>query len=296
MTQTRTQTKTHARKLAMLTAALLWIPASLGCSTNQTAGQGTHQAGSHESGHTDSSHTDSHGNTAKTSDLKPVWKLPSERLQANQSAPVQFQLLNADGNPLTQYDIVHEKKLHLIVVSEDLNYFNHLHPDMQSAGVFTQMLNLPRGGRYKLIADATPTGAGASSYGTWIDVDGDKQALKPLQLDTDLTKTVAGQQVTLKFDAPPQAGQAAMMNFHFEDADSHQPTTDLEPYLGAVGHVVALSADAEQYLHVHPMEEKGSGPDAGFHIEFPKSGLYKIWGQFQRKGEVFVAPFVINVP
>lgn len=273
------------RRFAILTAALLLGSALIGCSSQQEATKDNHHAGSQT--------RDQFGNTT---DLQPIWQLPVEQPKVQQDTQVKFQLLNPDGNPLTEYDIVHEKRLHLIVVSEDLNYFNHLHPDMQEAGLFTQTLNLPRGGRYKLIADVTPTGRGASSYGQWIDVSGSKLALKPIQLDTDLTKTVDGQQVTLQFDRAPRAGQETMMTFHFTDADTHQPTTDLEPYLGAIGHVVALSADAEQYLHVHPMEEKGSGPDAMFHIEFPKSGLYKIWGQFQRKGEVLIAPFVITVP
>ncbi|PWK11237.1 hypothetical protein [Tumebacillus permanentifrigoris] len=282
---------TKTRWIATTTTTLMLTAALIGCSTNQQVAQDNHSAGSHAI-----DHTDSQDHAAKPTELKPVWQFSDEHPQARQDTQVKFQLLDPTGSPLTQYDIVHEKRLHLIVVSADLNYFNHLHPDMQQAGLFTQTLNLPRGGRYKLIADVTPTGQSASSYGQWIEVGGDELALKPIQLDTDLTKTVAGQQVTLQFDRAPQAGQETMMTFHFADATTQQPTTDLQPYLGAIGHVVALSADAEQYLHVHPMEEKGSGPDAMFHIEFPKSGLYKIWGQFQRKGEVFIAPFVIRVP
>ena len=66
--------------------------------------------------------------------------------------------------------------------------------------------------------------------------------------------------------------------------------------IGAVGHVVVLSADASQYLHVHPTDEKAAGPDAKFMTTFPASGIYKIWGQFQHEGKVFTVPYVVKVP
>lgn len=44
------------------------------------------------------------------------------------------------------------------------------------------------------------------------------------------------------------------------------------------------------------MDEKATGPNAKFMTSFPKSGLYKIWGQFQQNGKVFTVPFTINVP
>jgi len=58
---------------------------------------------------------------------------------------------------------------------------------------------------------------------------------------------------------------------------------------------VILSRDADHYLHVHPLDEASSGPDAQFVTSFPKPGIYKIWGQFQHRGEVFTVPFVVQV-
>ena len=37
------------------------------------------------------------------------------------------------------------------------------------------------------------------------------------------------------------------------------------------------------------------GPDVIFHTEFPRPGVYKAWGQFQHKGKIVIAPFIINV-
>lgn len=77
---------------------------------------------------------------------------------------------------------------------------------------------------------------------------------------------------------------------------NRKPITDLQPYLGAVGHVVILNQDGGEYLHVHPTDEKSSGQDAKFMATFPHSGVFKIWDQFQQNGKVFTVPFVVKVP
>ncbi len=40
---------------------------------------------------------------------------------------------------------------------------------------------------------------------------------------------------------------------------------------------------------------KSGGPDVMFHTNFPKPGLYKVWGQFQHKGKIITANYVVNV-
>ncbi|KAF9108210.1 hypothetical protein BGX30_008661, partial [Mortierella sp. GBA39] len=95
----------------------------------------------------------------------------------------------------------------------------------------------------------------------WLQVKGAPLPAAPVKPDGERVKTVDGLQVTLDFDRLA-AGQELMLTYTIEDAGTGAPVTDLQPYLGAVGHVVILSEDAEQYLHVHPMDEKGSGPKA----------------------------------
>ncbi|MGO4272648.1 hypothetical protein AB4Z22_22875, partial [Paenibacillus sp. TAF58] len=109
------------------------------------------------------------------------------------------------------------------------------------------------------------------------------------------TKVIDGKEVTLSIDHL-MADMELNLNFNIKDAKSKQPVKDLQPYLGAVGHVVILTQDAENYLHVHPTDEKTSGPDAKFMTTFPHRGIYKIWAQFQQNGKVFTIPFVIKVP
>jgi hypothetical protein len=74
-----------------------------------------------------------------------------------------------------------------------------------------------------------------------------------------------------------------------------KPVTDLEPYLGAMGHLVLISADGKEYVHVHPHEKPATEGKVEFEASFPKAGLYKGWGQFQRGGKVHVVPFVVKI-
>lgn len=200
-----------------------------------------------------------------------------------------------DGKPIESFETTHEQKEHLIIVSKDLSYFHHIHPAYQGGGVFEVNNRFPAGGNYKLIADFVPEGGSSMNKSVWLRVDGDAEPAAPVEPDKERIQTVDGIRVSLDFDRLT-AGQELMLTYTIEDAETGAPVTDLQPYLGAIGHVVILSEDAEQYLHVHPMDEKGSGPKAEFMTTFPHAGTYKIWGQFQRGGRVITVPFVVNVP
>ena len=109
-----------------------------------------------------------------------------------------------------------------------------------------------------------------------------------------MSQSVEGKHIELTLSTYA-AGEEAVLTYAFRDADTNDPIRDLEPYLGAAGHVVILSEDAGQYLHVHPIDESSSGPAAQFATSFPKKGLYRIWGQFQHEGEVLTVPFTVEI-
>ncbi len=159
--------------------------------------------------------------------------------------------------------------MHLIVVSKDLSYFDHIHPDYKGNGLFTITTKFPIGGDFKLYADFTPKGASKSVKTDMVTVQGDAPKPVALQPETNLTKVIDGKEVTLSFDHV-MANMDLNMNFNIKDAQTKQPITNLQPYLGAVGHVVIISEDTNLYLHVHPSDEKATGPDAKFMTNFPK--------------------------
>ena len=78
-----------------------------------------------------------------------------------------------------------------------------------------------------------------------------------------------------------------------------EPVTDLEPYLGAYGHLVALRAGDLAYLHVHPEGAPDDGvtepgPDVVFFAEVPSTGRYHLYLDFKHEGVVRTAAFTVT--
>jgi hypothetical protein len=247
----------------------------------------THEEKSHESNHND------HENSPQQDISQATFKF-EKTPQSKKDNLLTIQVNDKNGTPIKDFEVEHEKLMHLIVVSKDLSYFNHLHPDYKGDGKFSVKSNFPKGGEYKLYADFVPKESSKVVKAEEVKVEGPEETPNPLKEET-LTKVIDDQKVTLSFDHL-MAGMESILTFNIKDAQTQEPVSDLQPYLGAIGHVVIISGDTNTYLHVHPVDEKASGPNAKFMTSFPESGVYKIWGQFQRNGKVFTVPFTINVP
>src|SRR2546421_9961165 len=50
------------------------------------------------------------------------------------TSPFTFHIQGPDGHPVTKFQIVHDKPLHLIVVRKDLTGYQHLHPALAADG------------------------------------------------------------------------------------------------------------------------------------------------------------------
>ncbi|MBB6050804.1 FixH family protein [Armatimonas rosea] len=197
------------------------------------------------------------------------------------------------------FDIAHTKVFHLLLASRDLSWFAHEHPEAQPDGTFTISQVFPSGGEYRVYADVAPRGAGSQILGTSLKVSG--AAPKPVALVPSATKnTVDG--ITASFSAtnPIPVGRSTSLAFLLTDASSGQPVTDLEPYLGAFGHLMIIHQDGQTVVHSHPAEDEAGLAQSRkgnvlFNARFPKPGLYKAWGQFQRAGKVVTIPFVLKI-
>jgi hypothetical protein len=184
------------------------------------------------------------------------------------------------NKPVTDYEIVHEKLFHLFVVSQDLQFFLHDHPQKQPNGSFVLKTKLPPG-QYRLLADFYPKGATPQLIPRTIILPG-------TPTPPPVVPSTNNMEITLRTEpAAPIAGMKTLMFFHVS------PSEGLEPYLGAWAHMLAASGDLVDMIHDHPFLAEG-GPDIQFNLVFPRPGTYKIWVQFQRKGVVNTAAF--NVP
>ncbi|MFE3453024.1 hypothetical protein ACFXJ8_29285 [Nonomuraea sp. NPDC059194] len=204
-------------------------------------------------------------------------------LKAGEPTDFSFTVTGPDGKPVTAFDVQHEKKVHFIVVSRDLNTFQHLHPEEGADGVWTVKLTLPEAGVYRAYADILPTGASAMTLGTDLFAAGEF-APKPLPA-VSRTAEVDGYTVTLAGDLVP--GKSSKLTLSV--AKDGKPVTDVQPYLGALGHLVALRAGDLAYLHVHPEENSLT-----FHAEVPSRGDYRLFLDFKHQDKVRTAAFTVK--
>ncbi len=216
---------------------------------------------------------------------------------AKQIVTLRFQPLHADGKPLAGLDVVHTKKLHLIIASKDLAHFDHVHPVLHPDGALTLDYAFPHAGEFVLYADCTPTGDRNQVFRIPVTVAGTAPILRPLVVTPAPARAFGAYRVALTLTPdPPQTNDETQLTFTL--SENGIPVVDLEPFLGAGGHCVILSEDTQGYLHSHPLDMGGArfGPSVTFHAQFPRRGVYKIWGQFQHHGKPLTADFTIQAP
>lgn len=199
--------------------------------------------------------------------------------------------------PVTEFETVHEQKLHFIIVTKDLSLFAHEHPTLGADGTFTLRYTFPAGGDYRLFADVAPRGAGSQVLMEPFKVAGAPPAATGTLQPVTLMKPVGGVKIAMLTDSGKlPVGRMMPLTFAVRDARSNEPITDLQPWLGAMAHLILIHEDATTFVHSHPDEsDPNNGHDGTltFLARFPKPGLYKGWIQFQRKGEVQTVPFVV---
>ncbi|MEU6625368.1 hypothetical protein ABZ926_32080 [Streptomyces litmocidini] len=201
---------------------------------------------------------------------------------------LKFSVRDAAGRKVTAFTTEHGKELHFIVASRDLNTFRHLHPVKAADGTWSVDADLPAAGGYKAFADFKPAAAAKGvTLGADLAVPG-AYAPKPLPAVAP-TATVDGYQVRLGGVLDP--GRAGELRLTVTKGG--KPVTDLEPYLGAYGHLVALRDGDLAYLHVHP-NEGGPGPDVSFTATAPSAGTYRLFLDFQHEGKVRTAAFTVK--
>ncbi|MGB7070642.1 MAG: cupredoxin domain-containing protein [Pyrinomonadaceae bacterium] len=256
------------------------------------------------------------------------FKTEPGQIRANESATLALTVKDSKGVVLKDLQVVHEKPMHLLIVSKDLAEFYHVHPEPSADGSYRVQHTFPNGGDYKLYADFTPANAIQIVERIDVKVSGAERQKVALVADTKLEKSVDGLKVTMKPSEEIKAGQELTLDFAAFDAATGTPATDLQNYLGELAHFVIISEDMVDFVHAHPMakgesmdemkmdgekakdhnadghahgdDSKNSGKPSAFevsaHTTFSRAGLYKLWAQFQRGGKVISVPFIVNVP
>ena len=183
------------------------------------------------------------------------------------------------GRTVRDFDVAHERAMHLIVVRRDLSGFQHLHPRQRGDGSWEAELRLPAAGSYRLFADFAHAGE-SYTLGSDVAVPGRFEP-RPLPAHATEANADGGYQVRLDRESNEVV---------FTVTRDGQPVRDLQPYLGAMGHLVALREGDLAFLHVHPEESERRG-EIRFRVSYPSRDRYRLYLQFRHDGLVRTAEF-----
>lgn len=230
--------------------------------------------------------------------------------KAGEKVVVTFKIFHpGTGEPIKNFEVVHDKRYHLFVISQDMEFFEHIHPQQNEQGIWSIEVTLPKPGYYELLSDFVPTGGGSQFLRRSLitaGATGDLMAGSAhLVADTVKTKTVGDLTAAVTYDPNVlRAGSYGHLTFRLTRTGTDEPVRELQPYLGAFGHMLIMSEDMVDYVHSHPAEilsselkrdELRGGPDVMFEGLMPKSGRYRAWTQFlyQDKLYTFVNTFEV---
>jgi hypothetical protein len=201
----------------------------------------------------------------------------------------QFAIEDQNGKPIEHFTPIHERDLHLIVVNRELTAFHHLHPKLDSAGEWSIDLPALNPGSYRAVADFQIDDGPRLALGTDLTVAG--VYLPTALADATTTSTTDGYDVSLATERSDIGELTARLTVR----RAGQLVTDLQPYLGANGHLVAMRTGDLAYAHVHPVVDDDAFPGTvAFDAELTSAGRYGLFFDFKHDGTVHTASFTFD--
>lgn len=197
-----------------------------------------------------------------------------------------FTIEGNDGSPLVRFDDLHERKLHLIVLSRNLVDYLHLHPTMDPGGLWRVQMPPLSAGSYRVYADFKPHGGDQITLASDVVVPG---TVGPAALPIAASAFEVGD-YSVSLSGHPVVGQSTLTFVVSHDGAA----VVTEPHLGAAGHLVVIRTGDLGYLHVHPVAN--AQPErVSFAAEFPTPGTYRLFFDFSSGGSVRTASFTVDV-
>ncbi|HEY9849146.1 MAG TPA: hypothetical protein V6D28_06790 [Leptolyngbyaceae cyanobacterium] len=264
--------------------------------TKQGEGHSMSNGETHDSAESNPHGGHSMGDEENSSQAQAQLTAPGN-ITPNTAVTLAIDIRDSDGKAIANFDAFQEKLMHLIVVSDNFQFFSHLHPNYKGNGRFEVEARFPQPGNYTLFSDYKPAGTTEQVSVLKTQVLGNSTLTPAINLNH--SKTFGDTKVNLTFSQPTlKAGLEVTLMFDLRQASNNQLLTDLQPYLGERGHLVILKQSSPltrtDYIHAHAMKNTPPG-QAHFMTSFPQPGKYKLWGQFNRNGRIITADFWVNV-
>lgn len=228
---------------------------------------------------------------------------------------ISYKIKNDKGKVLKNYETVHEKIMHFIVVRRDLQNFQHIHPEFnKSSGEFAIDVSFPTDGPYRIFPDFTPADDNPQKLPVTVFADLNVGNIKNYKAQTVIADKQPNKifgEYEVDYSLPVILEQQKEAQYNLMVNKDGQPVTNLDTYLGALGHSVILKSETLDFLHTHALGgiaqevsgmdhgmegvDDSRGPGIKFSTTFPSPGTYKIFTQFQHQGKVITTDYVVQV-
>ena len=206
-----------------------------------------------------------------------------DTLRAPGRRRLSFRILDEAGTPVHSYDVLHERRMHVIVVRRDLSAFQHVHPRLGADGRWNVDVDL-RAGVHRVFADFQSDGV-REVLGADVFV-GEGSPAEPLPAAERIASSGAYE---VELDAASlNAGEEQPLEFAIR-RNGREVTP--EPYLGARGHLVVLREGDLAYIHAHAEEDVAT---ASFETTLPSAGRYRAYLQFAHGGGVRTVEYTLE--
>lgn len=212
------------------------------------------------------------------------------------NAPVEFafSITDRDGRNVSAFDEQHGRQMHLVIARRDGTGFQHLLPTRDATGTWRVPLTLPGAGVYRAYADFVPSDGPALVLGVDLIAPGPSMVEAPAP-----SRVAQVDGYTVRLDGELDAGSQSQVFATVSRAGV--PVTDLQPHLGAFGHLVALRQEDFAYLHVMPGDGTApepaptdrAGPGIAFTASVSDAGTYRIFLEFRHGDAVHTAEFTV---
>lgn len=191
-----------------------------------------------------------------------------------------------------QLAVIHEEKLHLLVIDPALGDYHHIHPVPEGESGRWHFSFAPRaGGEYRFYAEVVPLRTQRKLVAEIRQpVAGTAAAAVP---DRPLSTMVEGYAFELVTVEEPRVGKQSDLILRVRDPGGK--VIAFEELMGAYAHLVAFDAEGRGYAHMHPLadgEGVGSAEAAfPFALRVDRPGQYRVWAQVKIDGREVFAPF-----
>lgn len=277
---------TRTRLAAFLTAAIAVFVLALGLGSRFTPIAGSSSAAPAPTRSTLG--TASLGTAATQDGLR--LELLTPVLRTTQGPELNFRIVDdATRKPVTAFVNTHTRPLHLILARTDLSHYRHVHPTMANDGRWSVRVSLPSAGTWRMYTDFRAGGRPEPmTLSTTVEVGG------PTPAPTTLRPANSAIVDAYRLDLRGRLTAAETAEVEIKVARGGAPVNDLQDYLGAAGHLVALRVGDGAYLHVHPVDAKSRGPGVRFAVEVPSAGRYRLFLDFRHNNIVRTAAFTLD--